>query len=170
MNLRKRNCHVMFIVALLLTLFSPVLAPSAKFLFFIPYLIVLFYKHPYFKCLWGAFLCGLIIDLLSSQTRIGLWTLNYTVTTLLLYKQRLNFFGDKQSTLPLMTFLFSLISTGIQWTLLLVFENAFSISFKSVFTDLLFMPFLDSVYAYIIFVLPWVLVHPQPRKGSDYFT
>lgn len=169
MNLRKRNCYVMFIISLTLTLFFPILFPSIKLLFFIPYLVVLFYKQPYVKCLWGAFLCGLIIDLLSSQTRVGLWTLTYTATTYLLYKQRLNFFGDKQSTLPIMTFLFSLVLTGIHWILLLIFENAFSISFKSITTDLLFMPFLDGIYSYFAFVLPWVLIQPQPRRGSDYF-
>lgn len=169
MNLLKKNCYAMFAATCFLTLFFPIFFPSIRLMFFAPYLIVLFYKQPYHRCLWGAFLCGFIIDLLSSQTRMGLTALNYTVTTVLLYKQRLNFFGDNQSTLPIMTLLFAFISTAFQWALMLMFDKSFDITLNGLAADFAAMPIFDAVYAYIAFILPWVWLHPKPRKGSDYF-
>jgi hypothetical protein len=169
MNLFKKNCYGLFAIALVMTLISSSIFPSFRLMFFIPYLIVLYYKQSYVKCLWGAFICGLIIDLLSSKTPLGLWSLNYAVTSIVLYKQRLNFFGDRQSTLPIMTFLFSVISTSLQWFSILIFESQFLPGMNSVLTEFVAMPFFDALYAYSFFILPWVIFYPLPRKGTDYF-
>lgn len=169
MNLRNKNLFLAFLITFLLTLFQPALFPFLRLMFFVPFLIILFYQKSYLTCLWISFGCGLILDLLSSKTHFGLFALNYTLTTWILYERRRNFFGDNLSTLPIMTFFFSVITTVIQYGLMYMFENNFHLSFKWIVSDLLVMPLADSTYAFILFILPSFILGKTPRRGSDYF-
>jgi hypothetical protein len=170
MNLAKKNLYWLFAITLACTLFVPTLYPAGRLFFFIPFLIVTYYQKPYATCLWASLGCGFIVDLLSSASHLGLCAMIYTMTTAILYRQRLNFFGDSLSTLPIMTFFFAVISTGLLSISISIFEHEFHLSWKWLLTDLLLFPLFDSFYAYICFILPFQLFSPQPRKGSDYFT
>jgi cell shape-determining protein MreD len=169
MNLQKKNLLFVFLSALALTLFVPVVFPTLKLVFLAPFLIVLLYKKPLITCLWGSLICGLILDILSPHTRLGLYSMNFTLTTGILYAQRRHFFADKASTLPIMTFFFSVISTVIQGVLLNTFEGPFQISWGWLFSDLIVMPLMDASYAFLIFILPYLLFGKPVRKGKDYF-
>jgi len=107
--------------------------------------------------------------MLSSHSRLGLYAMNFTLTAWILYGQRRHFFADVASTLPLMTFFFSVISTIIQGVLLNTFEGSFQISREWLFSDLVVMPLLDASYAFLVFILPYLLFGKPVRKGKDYF-
>lgn len=170
MNLQKKNLRIIFFTCFFLTIWIPVILPQIRLYFFAPYLIVLLYKRPLINCLWGALGCGLLIDALSAYQHLGLHALNYTLTLALLYRQRRHFFADSPSTLPIMTYLFSAVSTAIQIPLLYVFEQKLRINSHWIRTDLLLMPLFDAVYAFCVFILPfWVFGKPR-LKGKDYFT
>ena len=170
MNIVHKNLIWTFFVALLLNVTIPIIWPSWRLFFFAPFLIILYYQKPLTTCLWGAMLCGLVLDLLSTRTHFGLYALNYALTTLVLYPQQRHFFGDNLSTLPLMTYFFSFLSTLLQSLLMYTFGSPFLISWHWIFADLFLMPLCDSAYAFICFILPWKLFGPPQRKGSDYFT
>jgi hypothetical protein len=114
-------------------------------------------------------MCGTLLDLFSSYNRLGICGLNYTLTTWILYRQRENFFSDSLTTLPLMTILFSVISTTIQLTLLFPFDRTINLTFLSALHDLIIMPIADGFYAFIIFILPSIAFGKPRRKGKDYF-
>ncbi len=116
-----------------------------------------------------AFFCGVIVDLLASYTRFGLYSLNYCATIALLYPQRRNFFADSISTLPLMTFFFALISTLIMAIILYSIEMRNVFSWAWALTDLLIMPAADGGYAFLVFILPALLFGKRQRSGKDYF-
>ena len=141
--------------------------PSLKLFFFVPFLIIVFYKKPLVSALWLSLFCGLFVDLVGDQQYLGLYSLNYCLCTLLLYPQKRHFFRDKVTTIPLMTFFFSVVSTLIQVFLVYSFEIGIPLSWKWVGTDLLAMPALDALYGYFFFTLPNVFL-PQAAK-REYF-
>ena len=128
--------------------------PSTHLLFFAPYLVICLYKRPLSAILWRAIACGTLLDLFSSSPHFGLTAVNYAIVCTLLYPQRLNFFVDKISTVPLMTTFFSLLSTLLHLLLLLCVVHPHSLHFQMVFTDLIAMPIADGLYALLCFTLP----------------
>lgn len=162
---------IYFIVGLLFTLSVPTLFPAFKLFYFIPLLIRSLYLKPLKKCIWIAFFIGLLLDLLSAHLRFGLYTANYVLTTYILYRFKQNFFEDNFTTLPALTYFFSLISTLLQIFLLLLLDRH-NIHFTSqfIFIDLIIMPLCDSLFTICIFSIPQLLFTKPPRKGSDYFT
>lgn len=169
LNLSLKRLDAAFIVCLLIALTVPLLFPALRLTFFAPFLIICCYRKTLTKCLWLALLCGVIIDLLSSYTRFGLFSLDYCVSLLILYPQRRNFFADSVSTLPIMTFFFAIISTLIMALLLYSIESINIFSWGWAFTDLLIMPFIDGIYAFLVFTFPALLFGKPARRGRDYF-
>ena len=138
---------------LFFTLFSQILEPSFRLTFFAPFLIIIFYQTSFLSSLYFALLAGLIIDIFSSPLRFGVYALNYTITTAFLYGQTKNYFADSLMTLPIMTFLFAVVSTILQICLLIVFSKVPNISIAWFFSDLLVMPAVDAVFAFCWFIL-----------------
>lgn len=169
MNLEDRSITTSAILTLIPILCFPALFSSLRLLFFAPFLVILYYKKSYSFCLWAALLCGLLLDLLTSSMRIGLYAMSYCLTTGFLYGQRRNFFADSISTLPIMTFLFSISATLIQLIFVYVFEQNITFSKTWLLTDLVYMPAADALYGFSIFVLPFLLFGKQQRRGKDYF-
>lgn len=158
-----------FGVCLSLTIVMPAICPSIRLLFFSPFLITALYQKPIPTALCLALLCGFILDLLSSSPRLGIHALDFCVTLAILYKQQRNFFADSLSTLPFMTFLFSMISTAIFGLLVYTIEMQNIISLRWIFTDLLLMPVADAGYAFVVFILPALFFGKRRLSGKDYF-
>ena len=168
-TLYNKRLDLIFLFTLLLTLITPSLFPYVKLSFFSPFLIITCYKKRLLSSLWIAVACGLILDLLSSQTRLGVYGLTFCFTLILLYPQKQNFFADSLTTLPIMTFLFASLSSLM---MAIVF---YSIDMKNVFswhwvmTDLIAMPAADAAFAFSCFILPALLFGKRRRQGKDYF-
>lgn len=153
------NTKITFGIALLSTLLGPLLFPKLHLFYFVPYLVTCFYRLPRRAVLWRAYFSGVIIDLLSSSPLFGLTSLNYAVVSWLLYGQTRNFFEDKPSTLPLMTFLFSFLSTIFSAITLLFFRDPITFSGTWIVTDLIGMSLVDALYALLVFSLPFQLTY-----------
>lgn len=167
--LDRKNLQLTFLFTLFLTLTAPVLLPGLHLLFFVPFLIILFYQKPLPTALWASLFCGLILDLLSSHHRLGLNALSYCITTGVLYRQRSHFFADRISTLSVMTFFFSVLSTIFQVVLISALDKGIPLSQKWFIVDLLVMPVCDAFYAFVVFILPALLFGKHHRQGKDYF-
>lgn len=155
-----------FGLALTLMLVMPAFI-GMRLTFFAPFLIIQYYKRPLVGSVWFSMVCGVIMDLMASQQWFGMWALNYSLTTLILYRLRHRFFSDSVSTVPLMTAFFGIFSTCIQFFLLLVFERGVTLDLHGFVTDLFLMPVLDGVYAYVFFIAPGIFM---PRlKKREYF-
>jgi rod shape-determining protein MreD len=166
MNLSKASLGIIFTVSFLLTILIPAVYPNLRLMFFVPFLITAYYQKPLPLCLWFAFLCGILIDLLSVQAPFGFYAFNYIVATILLFPQRRNFFSDHLSTLPIMTFLFSVISTFLQIVFLYVLGQATNIGLGWVLTDLIIMPSLDALYSFFAFILIPIFILKTPKKRN----
>lgn len=170
MNLSQRNSKVLFLIAFLLSLLSTVYFSHIKLFWFAPFLITTFYQKPLINCFWKAFGCGILMDLTASTDHFGVHAFNYVLVTALLYGKKRHFFGDNLSTLPIMTYLFSVLTTILQSFLLNLLEDTNIISLAWIGRDLLIMPFMDAAYAFVVFVIPWRLLGTKPRTGQDYFS
>lgn len=169
MNLQTQSLKLTFFFALIPTICFPTLFPTLHLIYLAPYLVTLYYQRPYINCLWGSFLCGLLLDLLSQHHKLGLFAANFCLTTVILFPFRRNFFADTLTTLPIMTYFFSLIASLLQAVMMIGFGQTLQISFSWILTDVVLYPFLDATYAFGFFTLPfWILGKPQ-RKGKDYF-
>ncbi len=168
-NLDYKRLDFTFVICLLFALGLPALFPLTRLTFFAPFLIIACYKASLKKCLWLALFCGIVVDLLSSYTRFGLYSVDYCLTVALLYPQRRNFFADSLSTLPMMNFFFASLSTLIMAILIYSIENKNVLSWGWIFTDLIIMPIFDAIYAFAIFILPTLFFGKRQRRGKDYF-
>ena len=153
------NTKLTFGIAFFSTLLGPVFLPKLHLFYFVPYLVISFYQLPRHAVLWRAYFSGIIIDLLSSSPLFGLTSLNYSIVCWVLYGQTRNFFEDKPSTLPLMTFLFSFLSTLFSAITLLFFKDPITFSGTWIVTDLIGMSLADAFYALLVFSLPFQLTY-----------
>lgn len=161
-SLQEKPLGILFIICLLFHLFSPLYFFEWPLLFFSPFLVILYYQRSFLNSLWWSLSCGLILDFLSSSAHVGIFSANYVLTTFILYHQQRNYFADSFSTLPLMIFLFSCLSTIIQVVALFTFGKGFIFSQYWIFTDLLLMPILDAIYGTCCFVIiPSILFYPR---------
>lgn len=169
MNIARIPRWIPITIAFFGILYGPILFPSLPIHYTAPLLVVLCYQLPLTRCLWWGFGCGLLLDLLSDTSHIGLFATSYTFSTFVLYRLKHYFFADHLSTLPLMTALFSSISTISLLILFRLFEKGFVFHWSFLFTDVLFMPLLDGFFAFTLFILPSLAFGKRMRKGEDYF-
>lgn len=163
-NLVQKRLDLLLLVTLFFTLFS-----ATRLLFFPSYLICSFYQRPLIGCLLRAMALGLLLDLLSSDSRFGITALNYFLCTLLLYPQKRHFFSDRLSTLPIMTFFFATLSAVLHYLIQLSLEKPVPLTLGLIGTDLLLMPLFDALTAFLLFIAPPLLLGKRVRKGKDYF-
>ena len=156
-----------FTLALIAAIVGPTLLSSIPLSYFAPFLVLLFYVRPESSCLWWSLGCGLFIDLVSANLRLGVHAIAYCLTTFLLYKQKQHFFQDRFSTLPLMTFLFSACSSLICRLLLELFTTGFALSLSWMVIDLLLLPVIDAFYGALLFSLPAYLLRRRPTMHDN---
>lgn len=146
------------------------MAPQLPLLFFAPFLVITYYKKSFIVCLWYSLICGLLTDLLSDHHRFGFYALSYCLTTFFLYSQRVNYFEDRFTTVPLMTAFFSFGSTLIHTLILSSLGDPISLSWKWIQTDLFWMPLVDALYAAIAFSLPSLFIPKAHIRRTRLFS
>ncbi len=158
----KTLLFIAFLLSCLPAALSPIIFPNLKITYFAPFLVLLFYQRSLLATLWISSLIGLSLDLVSSYSLLGMYAVNYCVTTLLLYHLKRLLFQDQLSTVPLLSFLFGIISTLIEVIILTLSHVTLSLSFGWFISDLIIMPFCDALFAFIGFVLPIFLLSHLP--------
>jgi rod shape-determining protein MreD len=145
---------ISFLLALAAAVFSNVFFPFLHLSFFAPFLALAYHASTLSKSLWLALLCGLILDLLSSEFRFGLYTLTWVLSTLLLYSQKKHFFEDKPLALSLFATVIAAVSTSVYFTLIHLFDRGVPFSSLSILTDVFVLPAVDGLYAFLWFTCP----------------
>lgn len=164
-NLSLNLLYPSFFLALFATLFFPFLNLST----FAPFLAMLYPRASFIKSTWIAFLCGTILDLLTAYSHLGIYGLNFVLTTAILYKQKKHFFEEKSIALSLFTFLIAATSTLLQLLLLNIFEQGVGVSWQIVLVDVLLLSILDGLYAFLWFTSPLRLYTHMRKVGWKRF-
>ncbi len=164
--IKTRQIHLTkaFFIALAMLLLSSALFTNLSLAYFVPVIIITIYRYELVICLWLAMSCGLILDLLSSTWFFGMHSCTYVLTTALLYSSKKNLFEDSIITLPLFTAIYSSLATLILWFLVSFLDKSIPLSSIWILKDLLLMPLLDSIYAFICFTIPLVLLRSRRRQ------
>ena len=153
-NLRKLSLSVCFLSALMMTFLLGAFYPWIRTYLFVPVLILTLYQKPLSSCLFASFFCGLFVDLFSGGERLGLYGMNWCLSLWIVSQFKTHFFADHLTTLSLMTYLFSLISSLIQPILLTLLETSFHLSWGWLWTNILLLPILDACIALCVFIVP----------------
>ena len=161
-----------FFCCLWLTLFTPLLFPKCRLFFFAPYLTWRLLNFEKKQALWSGFAAGFVMDLLQAQSPLGFTVCNYLMSLLILDRTKSFFFADKWATLPIMTFIFSVLSTLIHLTATSLVLTPTSFSYPFIVTDFILFPLLDALFTLIIVVLPrqflGTSVYSQSKKSSSF--
>lgn len=167
--MKKTPLIIPFCLALFAALFATVFFPHSRILSFAPFLAIVYMRKNFATSLWIAALCGLILDLLSSQLRFGLYSLNFCLTTLLVYHQKRHFFDDKPLALSLFTALISCISSAVLLFLVCIFDKTFPFNWTLIVSDLIGMSIIDAIYAFFWFTCLIKLYYQVRERGWRIF-
>ncbi len=142
-----------FLLALSVWLMQATCVLNLQILAFIPFLAVLILKASLKKTLWLAALVGILVDLLSDDP-MGVHALNYVITCALFFRIKRLFHFEQ---LSLLAGMLSSLSTLLQWILLFLFDRRVPFNGKWIFADVVAMPVLDALYAFVWFHAPLAL-------------
>ena len=152
--MRQIPLYFSFSLAFLAAVFGSVFFPYLHLSFFAPFLALSYHATTLSKSLWLALICGVILDLISSEFKFGLSTLTFVLATLLLYAQKRHFFEDKPLALSIFTAIIAAVLTLLQFVLIHLFDRGISFSTLTVLTDVIFMSAVDGLYAFLWFTCP----------------
>lgn len=160
----KRSSLILpFCLALFALLFGSVFFPNLRLIAFAPFLAITFWKRSFFTSLWIAALSGLIVDLLTSQVRFGLFSLSYCLTALLLYGRAHKFHEQKPFSLVFFSVFISAVFSLTHALLLALFEGGLPISFLLLSREVFLMSIVDAFYAFFWFTCP-LMVYNYRKK------
>lgn len=148
---------------------APVCFPTFRLYYFVPFIIITFYQKSFNTCLWLSLFCGVIVDIFFSGDQLGMHAFVYVITTSILFNRKQNFFSDSLTTLPIMTFFYSVIVTVCKTIIFAGMNRSYFFNLAWFFSDLILMPIFDATYAFSFFILPFICFGKKRLKGTDYF-
>ncbi len=131
--------------------------PHLVILAFAPYLALAIMHCERSGALWLSMLAGISVDLLSDDP-FGVHALNYVIVTSLLFKLKNHFSHDQPLHLTVLTALSSFLSTLLQLALLFLFDRRVPFDGRWILSDLIGMPVIDALYAFVWFAIPLSLL------------
>lgn len=152
----------LFIYTFILSLVLPIFWNSASIFFYVPFLVICFYRTKFTHALWWALICGFFVDLFSVHTRLGNTSLVYCLTTFILYRLKFRFFEDGFSTFPVLTYVFVSLSTlmlGLLYRIIDIHWLVFS--WDWIQNDLIILPLKDSLFALFFYTIPLFLINQR---------
>ncbi len=104
-----------------------------------------------------AIACGMGLDLLITDTPLGLFALSSLVATLLLLRYRTRFSNEEAVPLFLLTSLFSALVTFVALLLHQLLDKKIGLTYDVLLSELLFAPLCDGVASLLGIYLPLAL-------------
>ncbi len=135
----------------------PYLFPTIRILGFLPLLVFALSRLSLPKALSWSMFAGLIVDLYAFGPPLGFFALNYTLTSLILYRYRKFFSEEKLFSFTLYAAIISITSTLIHFFLYAIIDIHLKLSLFTLATDLICMPIVDGLYTLVWALLPLML-------------
>lgn len=153
-------------------LLAPIFLPTIRLLGFLPFILFSLARLSLPKALWASALAGLTLDLYSFGSPLGFFALNYTLTSLILFRYKKFFSEEKLFAFTLYGVLFSFVSTLFHFCLYAIIDIHLKLSFFTLLTDLICMPLLDGIYTFVWALLPLLLykyLYKERSKIGKFF-
>lgn len=164
----NKRLVIAFAITCMMLLICNVWLLHLHLVYFAPFIALTYYEKSKISALWYSVLCGFIMDCLSSQAHFGLFTLNYCLTTMLLYELKPLFFADRLTTIPVISSCFAATTTILQFILIDIFGGAFNFTLQWLIIDVLLMSIVDGIYGLICFALPLTYIKSEKVVRSQY--
>lgn len=156
----------LFCLSFLGMLASLEVVPTIRLLGFLPFLLFSLTRLSLPAALLCSATAGLTLDLYTFGSPLGFFALNYSLTSLILFRYKKFFSEEKLFPFALYGVAFSFTSTLIHFFLYAIIDVHLKLSFLTLVTDLICMPLLDGVYTIIWVLLPLLLYkHMKPKLG-----
>ncbi len=148
------------------------LFPSLRLFFLAPWPVYVACRHTNGAALLAAFSSGFLLDILTTGTPTGFFTLIYPLALSLILSFKKLFFQEKLLTYPFLTTVFSFLITALYFIFRNIFCAKMTLTLHSFLTDWIVFPFADGLYAFISFTLPLRFLFPElsseRKKRSSY--
>jgi rod shape-determining protein MreD len=154
-----------FLLSTLALILQGVLFPHIALLAFAPFLSLSILRCKMTKALWLSALAGILMDLVSNDP-IGIHALNYVLVSAFLFRFKKHFLYDEPFHFSLFSALVSSVSTGLQLMLLFLFDRKVPIDGKWTLLDLIGMPVIDGLFAFVWFAAPLSLLQQLKKMGN----
>lgn len=161
----RKKIYLLFLLALIPLLLWPVLSPKTSLCFFAPFFAVLFYKCTFKTILVLSLVCGVFTDLISGQGALGLYTLCYVGSSLLLYHLKVFFFEDGITTLPILSYLYAVMFSLLEILILAFSKQLPQLTLPKVLDHLFVIPLANIIYAFVWFSLPVYWLRRRPGRS-----
>lgn len=142
-----------FSLGFLALILQGILLPRLSILAFAPFVGLAILQPNLPRALWLSAAAGCVVDLFSDDP-MGLHALNYVVVAALLFRIRKHFSYEQPLHLSLFTALISVSSTLLQLVLLFLFDRRVPFGGKWILADLIGMPVIDALYAFVWVTAP----------------
>lgn len=142
---------ILFLYSFFLTIFIGPCFPLPLFSF-TPFLVLVFFRRDFYTTLFWAFFCGLILDIFSSK-HFGIFSFSYLITSFLIFSKK-RFFKETSLNIVILSSITSFFFTLIFLLSSFLFDSKIKISAFWCLSDLIIMPIIDGIFAFIFFVLP----------------
>lgn len=130
-----------------------------------PLIALAAYRNELRTAIWISCWLGLILDLLNSQTRFGVYAVICCLTAIAAYAQRRHFYEDKPLAFALFSALISAILSLQYMLYMAAIDPHFTLSFKMFICDILLLSCLDGLYAFLWFFVPLHVIALFRRSG-----
>jgi cell shape-determining protein MreD len=145
-----------FILSSFMAVIQSALFPSVLILAYSPFIAIVCMNTTLIRSLWLAAFPGLCSDILSSDP-MGTHTITSLLVAAILRNFRLSFFIEEPLQLCFYSALISLMAIPIQLALLFLFDQHTLVAPKSFLFDMIKLPLVNAVYAFIWFVGPLLI-------------
>lgn len=140
--------------------------PGLHLFFFLPFLVVLLYRSSFTACLAAAVGCGLVIDLLSSSVRLGIYPAAYSAAMILFWSICRFFFFESLLVAPFVAMALSAVTTVLLMVIGWVMGELWVPERAWWFKDVLFFSLLDGIYTAFLLSLFYGFVS---KRGEPLF-
>ena len=141
-------------LSIVFAIYGSIFFTDIKLFAFAPFFAITFQRIRFIPSLWICLLSGLFMDTISSQEHFGAYAICYTVVGFVSYGQKRHFFEEKAIALSLYTLLISSIFSLSFMIITRFLGKGLALSPEFLFSELVFTPFLDALYAFIWFTVP----------------
>src|SRR3990167_7930280 len=161
-----KKSYLPFTLSFLVLLIFPAIIPQIRLLALVPLLTFVCFHYSLAAALWISMFAGLLVDLYSKSAPMGFFALNYTLTSIIVFRYRSYFTFEKVHIFSLYAVLYSFISTLLHFILYGLIEMHFKLHFFSIITDLILMPIFDGVYSLVCVFFPMKIYETVNRPKN----
>lgn len=166
--MRKKYLWFFFSLSTFLTLISPSFLFHFRMHPYASFLAYIMFRNNTKTTLSFSFLCGLMLDLFSTEFPFGILCLIYIFSTGIIFFKKFLLIYKETLFIPIYTFFISLAISALFWISKSIMGFSNNLTFPIFFREGLLMSLVDTLFALIVYSLPIKTVLILRKKGFNF--